>query len=98
MSFHKICDEALEQLAHKIETLDKNSELDVEYSDGILSIKIEKTGKTYIINRHSATQKIWYSSPFTGANYFSFDEKQKKWLDSKGEELQKKLISELENF
>jgi len=93
--FLKLCDDALLYLSVAVEEQDKNSKLDVEYSDGILTIMVEKTSQTYIINRHSASQKIWYSSPFSGADYFAFDEKSAKWLDSKGEELSQKLFSEL---
>ena len=39
-NFHHLCDEFLEDLAKKLEAWDENSILDVEYSDGILSIKI----------------------------------------------------------
>jgi frataxin len=96
-NFHHLCDAFLEQLAEKLEAQDKNSELEIEYSDGILTINLEGS-KTYVINRHSASQKIWYSSPFSGANYFSFNDDEKKWLDSKGEELEEKLMSELKNI
>lgn len=96
--FYKLCDDALLKLSSDVEAQDKNSKLDVEYSDGILTIVIEDSSKTYIINRHTASQKIWYSSPLSGADYFSFDEKSAKWLDSKGEELSQKLFSELKNF
>jgi iron donor protein CyaY len=95
--FIKHCDNALHKLFSDVEEFDKNSKLDVEYSDGILTILIEETSQTYIINRHSASQKIWYSSPISGADYFSFDEKSVNWLDSKGEELSQKLFSELEH-
>jgi frataxin len=95
-NFHHLCDNFLESLAQKLEEWDKNSALDVEYSDGILTINLENSGKTYVINRHSATQKIWYSSPISGADYFSFNENAQKWLDSKGEEIEKKLLEELE--
>lgn len=98
MNFEKLCDDALAYLAESIEQQDKNLQLEVEYSDGILQITVEKTSQTYIINRHLASQKIWYSSPISGADYFSFDEKSAKWLDSKGEELSQKLFLELKNF
>ncbi len=98
-NFLQNCDNTLESLSERLEALDKNSKLDVEYSDGILTIKIEESEKTYIINRHQATQKIWYSSPFSGADYFSYDEKSAKWLNSKGLELREKLFGELgDNF
>jgi iron donor protein CyaY len=98
MNFEKLCDDALAKLSDAVEQEDKNSQLDVEYSDGILQITVEKTSETYIINRHSASQKIWYSSPISGADYFSFDKKSAKWLDSKGEELSQKLFLELKNL
>ena len=96
--FLKFCEQILVQLSENIEIKDKNSKLDVEYSDGILTIIIEATSQTYIINRHAASQKIWYSSPITGADYFVFDEKAQNWLDFKGEKLEEKLFSELENI
>jgi len=91
--FYKLCEDALIQLSEAIEAQDKNSKLDVEYSDGILEIVITATKQTYIINRNSGNQKIWYSSPFSGADYFSFDGE--KWIDAKGEEISQKLFSEL---
>jgi len=97
-NFHNFCDETLNKLALAIEEKDQEAKFDVEYSDGILTITVENGSKTYVINRHSATQKIWYSSPISGADYFSYEEKSGKWLDSKGEELEKKLFSELENI
>ena len=96
--FLKHCESFLMALAQRLEEKDKNSKLDVEYSDGILTIIIEETSQTYVINRHSASQKIWYSSPISGANYFSFEEEVGKWLDSKQKELEEKLFFELNNL
>lgn len=96
--FLQRCENTLNKLSEELEKHDKNSKLDVEYSDGILTIVIESTSKTYIINRHGASQKIWYSSPFTGADYFSFDKNSQNWLDSKGEKLEEKLFTELQKI
>lgn len=96
--FIKHCEDKLIALSEAIEDLDKNLQLDVEYSDGILKIGLETTKQTYVINKHSASQKIWYSSPISGADYFSFDEVLGKWLDSKGKELSEKLFSELNSI
>lgn len=96
--FLKFCKVALIGLSEQIEAQDKNSKLDVEYSDGILEIVISATKQTYIINRNSGNQKIWYSSPFSGADYFSFDEKFSNWVNAKGEELEAKLFSELKTI
>lgn len=95
MNFHQLCEEFLQNLADEIEAKDCDSMLDVEYQDGILEIKIIASKKTFVINRNSGNQKIWYSSPFSGADYFAFDEKTSSWLNEKGVELATKLSGEL---
>ncbi|MSP33765.1 MAG: iron donor protein CyaY [Rickettsiales bacterium] len=98
LNFYKQSENFLAELADIIEKQDTDSIFDVEYSDGILTILVHKTDQEYVINRHSANQKIWYSSPLTGANYFSFDQAGALWLSSKGEELKEKLFAELKAF
>jgi len=97
-NFHQLCEDSLIELSRQVEEFDSNSKLDVEYSDGILTIILEENAKTYIINRHSASQKIWYSSPFSGASYFSYDPKINAWTNSNNEELSQKLFSELKRI
>jgi len=96
--FLKHCEEALLYLSQKVEAWDEKSRFDVEYSDGILEIVLIANQKTYIINRNSGNQKIWYSSPVSGADYFAFDETQKKWLNASAIELEHKLFSELQKL
>lgn len=98
LSFYKQSENFLSELAQIIEKQDSDSIFDVEYSDGILTILVHKTDQEYVINRHSANQKIWYSSPLSGANYFSFDQARGLWLSSKDEELKTKLFAELKTF
>lgn len=86
-------EEILINLADLIEDNDLNSIFDVEYLDGILKITAAKG--QYVINKHLASRKIWFSSPITGANYFAFNEN--KWLDGKNNELGDFLINELNN-
>ena len=96
--FYKFCEEVLSKLFDELEKMDKNSNLDLDYSDGILKIVDIKSRKTYVINRNSGNQKIWYSSPLTGADYFAFDEKENIWLNDKKEGLHQKLVLELSYF
>ncbi len=98
LNFYKRSEDFLMKLMQKIEEQDKNSVFDVDYSDGILDILVHKTDQEYVINRHNANQKIWYSSPLTGADYFSFDENKMKWLNDQGAELEEKLLEELKKF
>jgi iron donor protein CyaY len=95
MNFYSLCENFLQNLAEKIELQDIDSTLEVEYQDGILEIIINSNKKTFFINRNAGNQKIWYSSPFLGADYFSFDESSQSWLNTKNEELSKKLFNEL---
>ena len=93
--FTAFSEEQLLELADLIENNDKNVAFDVEYADGILNIIAFESNQTYVINKHSASKKIWFSSPVSGADYFSYNFENKKWLDDKGEELTKILLSEL---
>ena len=68
-NFLTISDQYLENLAESIEKADKDVLLNIEYHDGVLEIESDKKG-VYVINRHGASKKIWFSSPFSGADYF----------------------------
>ena len=96
LNFYKQSEVFLISLADSIEKRDLNSLFDVEYSDGILTITIHETKQEYVINRHIANQKIWYSSPFSGADYFAFNND--KWVNKNGEKLEEKLFLELKNL
>lgn len=96
--FAKLAEEQLISLAKIIEDNDHNSLFDVEYLDGILNIFVVATRQTYVINKHSASKKIWYSSPISRTDYFSYDMEEKKWLNDKRQELLQKLVTELETF
>lgn len=97
--FLKLAENTLIKLADLIENNDQDSIFDVEYSDGILNIEIFESKKIFVINKHSASQKIWFSSPISGADYFAFNEEKQKWLNSKNQELSAILLNELtQNF
>ena len=98
LNFYKISEVFLEKLADRIEKEDLESVFDVEYADGILTIMIHASGLEYIINRHSANQKIWYSSPISGADYFSFDLVRNDWINQNEVTLVDKLFLELASF
>jgi iron donor protein CyaY len=95
--FYKLCEEALSKIFDDLEEMDQNSDLDIDYSDGILKI-VTATNKTYVINRNAGNQKIWYSSPLTGADYFAFNAEKNIWEDDANEELSSKLFAEIKTF
>lgn len=98
MDFNHLCESYLEELADKIDQADNNFNLEIEYLDGILSIKILSNNKIFVINRNAGNKKIWYSSPFSGADYFSYDQDTKQWLSDSKLELTKKIFEELKEF
>ncbi|MFM7620893.1 MAG: frataxin family protein [Alphaproteobacteria bacterium] len=98
MQFSVLCEEFLDNLAQDLEIMDKQSNLEIEYSDGVLNILIIESGKMYVINRNSGNQKIWFSSPFSGTDYFAFDQQKKQWLSAKDIDLSSKLIAELKDY
>jgi iron donor protein CyaY len=93
--FLQLSENTLIKLADYIENNDEKSIFDVEYSDGILNIEIFDKKQTYVINKHSASKKIWFSSPISGADYFSYCEIQENWLDKNQKDLETILINEL---
>ena len=91
-NFITIANNFLENLAEKIENADKDFLLEIEYQDGILDIK-DENNNNYVINSHDASQKIWYSSPFSGAYYFHLQNNY--WQDDKNHILTELLGKEL---
>ncbi|MDA7705503.1 iron donor protein CyaY [Rickettsiales bacterium] len=95
--FEIFAEKILLKIADHIEDNDEDSIFEVDYLDGILDIKIFATGQKYIINKHRASQKIWFSSPNIGAKYFSYDANLKKWIDNE-DELWQYFFDELKKF
>ena len=98
MNFYNLCDKYLQDLGDEIEKMDVDSNLDIDYSDGILNIKIIADDKIFVINRNSGNQKIWYSSPFSGANYFAYSQSLNQFISSNNEDLKSFLFKELKKY
>lgn len=87
--------EAEKHLSLIAEKLENNEDIEVNLQDGILTIKA-KNGD-YAINKHLATEKIWFSSPVSNLKYFSL--KDGKFVDEKsGIELEEALLKDLANI
>lgn len=80
--FVVIATQELSTIAEALESTDREGVLDIEFLDGILSIKLEDGGE-YVINKHNPTRKIWASSPISGASYYVYDEKTNNWHSTK---------------
>ncbi|MEQ9115934.1 MAG: iron donor protein CyaY [Rickettsiales bacterium] len=68
--------------------LEKKEEDDqFEYEDNGEIIEIKYKNKLCAINFHRITKQIWVASNIDGAFHFDYNEKNDKWISSKGFEL-----------
>lgn len=71
--YEKVVDETLESLTDAFETILEKHRLpsDVSYSNGVLTVELDKFG-TYVINKQTPNKQIWLSSPFSGPKRYDF--------------------------
>ena len=55
---------------------------EVNYASGVLTIYLPPHG-TYVINKQTPNQQIWWSSPISGPRRYEYDEKRKLWVNSR---------------
>lgn len=68
--FHKISDEAMENILTAYEELAESiPDLDVELSQGVLTLYLPPNG-SYVINKQPPNKQIWWSSPISGPKRF----------------------------
>lgn len=70
-------DSLLESLEVVIDAIDKD-EYEVEYSSGVLTLKLGDHG-TYVINKQPPNKQIWLSSPFSGPKRYDYSAEQNVW-------------------
>eukprot|EP01025_Chloroclados_australasicus_P009994 TRINITY_DN1388_c0_g1_i1.p2 TRINITY_DN1388_c0_g1~~TRINITY_DN1388_c0_g1_i1.p2 ORF type:complete len:204 (+),score=4.94 TRINITY_DN1388_c0_g1_i1:46-612(+) len=78
--FHKQADQVMDDLQERVEVLIDDSNIegaDVEYSQGVLTVKLGKFG-TYVINKQTPNRQIWMSSPISGP--FRYDCDGGRWI------------------
>ncbi|KAI1481370.1 hypothetical protein K445DRAFT_317225 [Daldinia sp. EC12] len=70
--YHELADIYLDAVLSKFEELqDEHGEIDVEYSSGVMTVKIPNVG-TYVINKQPPNKQIWLSSPISGPKRYDF--------------------------
>lgn len=96
-NFEQIADNTLQELLDYFEEIDSLGMLECDLIDGVLTIEIDEE-QQFVINKHQASNQIWYSSPVSGGSHFSYDEESESWVDSEPNELFETLKSEVENL
>lgn len=79
--FDNLADRTLKHLMVAIEDQMADEIDDIDLQGSVLTIDLV-VGGTYVINKHSATQEIWLSSPKSGAAHFKFAPS-KQWLSTR---------------
>ncbi|KAI1497437.1 hypothetical protein F5X99DRAFT_22330 [Biscogniauxia marginata] len=70
--YHELADDYLETLLGKYEAMqDERGDIDVEYSSGVMHIKIPSIGE-YVLNKQPPNKQIWLSSPKSGPKRYDY--------------------------
>lgn len=76
--YETIAEETLESLSDKFDSLTEELDeiqskyYDVEYSSGVLNVKLGPKYGTYVLNKQTPNLQIWLSSPTSGPKRFDF--------------------------
>ena len=81
-----------------IDSLDLgNDDTDIEYSQGVLTVKLGGNLGTYVINKQTPNRQIWMSSPVSGP--VRYDYHKGSWVYSRdGHKLHERLESEMKQL
>ena len=79
--YHRIADESLETIQDTIEEILEGAgiEAEISYASGVLTMSLPPHG-TYVINKQTPNQQIWWSSPFSGPRRYEYDEESERWV------------------
>ncbi|KAI0651642.1 hypothetical protein C8Q79DRAFT_897387, partial [Trametes meyenii] len=80
--YHRYADGTMDAMLESLEELLDDvgdPEYEVEYSSGVLTLKLGDHG-TYVINKQPPNRQIWLSSPFSGPKRYDYDPKSDEWV------------------
>ncbi|KAI0670111.1 Frataxin [Trametes maxima] len=80
--YHRYADRVMNTMLEALEELLDDvgdPEYEVEYSSGVLTLKLGRDG-TYVINKQPPNKQIWLSSPFSGPKRYDYDPAIDEWV------------------
>ncbi|KAJ2609826.1 hypothetical protein H4S08_003894 [Coemansia sp. RSA 1365] len=80
--YGKVAEDTLNSLLVYLEDISDNldiEEIDVEYTQGVLTLSVMYIG-TYVINKQPPNKQIWLSSPISGPERYDFDQTKNAWF------------------
>jgi frataxin len=103
LTFDYISNKTLESLNDKFDELSDeysnklSNEYDVNYSNGVLTVKVDSKYGTYVINKQTPNLQIWLSSPLSGPKRYDFINN--RWIyKHDGESLHSLLTREISEY
>lgn len=96
--YNKEAEELLQELGDRVhEGFQDSSEIDVEFSQGVLNLKFPNG--VFVLNTQTPNRQIWLSSPVSGPARYYFDEESSKWRNTRDDHvLQERLRLDLQAF
>ncbi|KFH41467.1 Frataxin-like protein [Hapsidospora chrysogenum ATCC 11550] len=71
-TYHELADAWLDHALARFEELqDQSDDIDVEYSSGVMTLKVAEKG-TYVLNKQPPNKQIWLSSPLSGPKRYDW--------------------------
>lgn len=90
--YHNVADDTLNSIQDAVEDYiedviapesdDDEMIPEVNYADGVLSLSLPPHG-TWILNKQTPNQQIWWSSPLSGPRRYEYDEGREIWVYSR---------------
>ncbi|KAG0172264.1 Mitochondrial chaperone Frataxin [Apophysomyces sp. BC1015] len=80
--YHRLSDKTMDNMVEMLEAIGDETNLngfDVEYSQGVMTLKLGANG-TYVINKQPPNKQIWVSSPKSGPKRYDYDIKYHRWF------------------
>ena len=76
LDFEKVCEETLHSLAEALDeiadTTASGNDIDVGFSNGVITLKLGGGRGTYVINKQTPNKQIWLSSPSSGPKRYDY--------------------------
>jgi len=95
VQYEDVSDVTLDSLTEAFENFAEDAsdgeDYDIEFSSGVLTIKLGSQRGTYVINKQSPNKQIWLSSPKSGPKRYDF--KQGVWVYKYETETMHELLS-----
>ena len=85
--YHNVADETLEIIQDTVEEVmeDAGLEAEINFASGVLTMTFPEG--TYVINKQTPNQQVWWSSPISGPRRYEYDETVEKWVFTREESI-----------